>query len=139
MPTVPAMLIAASALLILSLGTLHLLLTYRGSAFHPRDPALMEAMKAGSMRITRATSMWRSSIGFHASHSLGAMLFGLVYGYLALEGSGFLFSSVFLLVLGLATLCAYLLLARLYWFKVPFRGIVLATALYAAGLVTLLR
>lgn len=139
MPTVPAMLIAASALLILSLGTLHLLLTYRGSAFHPRDPALMEAMKAGSMRITRATSMWRSWIGFHASHSLGAMLFGLVYGYLALEGSGFLFRSVFLLVLGLATLCAYLLLARLYWFKVPFRGIVLATALYGAGLVTLLK
>jgi hypothetical protein len=137
--TVPAILIAASSLVILVLGTMHLILTFRGTAFHPRDAALLEAMKGGSMRIARSANMWRASLGFHASHSLGAMLFGLVYGYLALEESGFLFRSVFLMVLGLAVLCAYLLLARLYWFKVPFRGILLATILYAAGLVTLLR
>lgn len=96
-------------------------------------------MKAGSMRIARSATMWRASIGFHASHSLGAMFFGLVYGYLALEESGFLFGSVFLMALGLTVLCAYLLLARLYWFKVPFHGILLATVLYAAGLVAALR
>lgn len=139
MSTVPAMFIAASSLVILTLGTMHLVLTFRGTAFHPRDAALMEAMKAGSMRIARSATMWRASIGFHASHSLGAMFFGLVYGYLALEESGFLFGSVFLMALGLTVLCAYLLLARLYWFKVPFHGILLATVLYAAGLVALLR
>ena len=139
MSTVPAILIAASSFVILALGTMHLVLTFSGTAFHPRDPALMEAMKAGSVRIARSANMWRSWLGFHASHSLGAMLFGLVYGYLALEQSGFLFRSVFLMVLGLAVLCAYLLLARLFWFKVPFRGILLATLLYAAGLVTLMR
>lgn len=63
------------------------------------------------------------------------MLFGLVYGYLALEGSGFLFTSAYLMGLGLACLCAYLALARLYWFKVPFRGILLAACLYAAALI----
>lgn len=69
----------------------------------------MAAMKTVSPRVSRHTTMWRAGTGFHASHSLGAMLFGLVYGYLAL--------------------------ARLYWFKVPFRGILLAACLYAAALI----
>lgn len=43
MSTVPAMFIAASSLVILTLGTMHLVLTFRGTAFHPRDAALMEA------------------------------------------------------------------------------------------------
>ena len=135
MPNLSSILIASSALIVFTLGTLHLVLTYRGKAFDPRDPALLDAMKTVSPRVSRDTTMWRAGIGFHASHSLGAMLFGLVYAYLALEGSGFLFQSVFLMGLGLATLFAYLALARLYWFKVPQRGIAIATGLYAAALV----
>jgi hypothetical protein len=38
-------------------------------------------------------------------------------------------------LLGLALLAGYAVLGRLYWFSVPFRGIVIATLLYAAGLV----
>jgi len=138
MPAVSAILIAASALLIFFLGSMHLLLTFRGPAFHPRDPALMAQMQADSPRIARgATSMWRAGIGFHASHSLGAMLFGLVWTYLALAGEGVLFRSAFLLGLGMLTLAAYLMLAKIYWFKVPLRGIGLASSLYAAGLLEL--
>ena len=139
MSSLPTILIAASALLILTLGTLHLVFTYRGPAFHPRDPALMTAMQADSPRISRGTTMWRASIGFHASHSLGAMTFGTVYAYLALEGSGFLFKAPFLLTVGMVILCAYLFLAKRYWFKAPLRGIALATALYAAGLLALIQ
>ncbi len=138
MHTLPSLLIAASALVLFTLGTLHLVLTFRGNALHPRDPALVAAMQADSPRISRQTSVWRATLGFHASHSLGAMLFGLVYGYLALEGSGFLFKSHFLMGLGLATLCAYLVLAQRYWFKTPMRAILLATVLYGAGLGALL-
>ena len=137
MPSLHSLLIAAAAIVVLFLGSMHLLLTYRGRAFHPRGPALMEAMKADSPRISKETSMWRAAIGFHASHSLGAMFFGVIYSFLALEGSGFLFGSAFLLGLGMLVLCAYLVLARLYWFKVPLRGISLAALLYAGGLAAL--
>ncbi|MFL6656930.1 MAG: LIC_13387 family protein [Massilia sp.] len=134
-----AILIAASAGLIFFLGSMHLLLTYRGSAFHPRDAGLVAMLQADSPRISRETSMWRAALGFHASHSLGAILFGLIYGYLALEGTGLLFHSTFLLALGLCGLSAYLLLAHRYWFKAPQRGIALAWGLYGAGLLALLR
>jgi hypothetical protein len=134
MVSAPAILITASALVILALAVPHLVFTYRGRRFHPRDAALEARMKEVSPLISRETTMWRAGIGFHASHSVGAIFFSLVYMYLALEGANFLFKSPFLLILGLAFLCTFVVLAKLYWFKVPFRGIVLATSLYATAL-----
>jgi hypothetical protein len=79
--------------------------------------------------------MWRAWVGFNASHSFGAILFGWIYGYLALAQAEFFFKSPFLLCTGLAVLVGYVVVARLYWFTFPFRGIVAATALYLLGLV----
>ena len=79
--------------------------------------------------------MWKAWIGFNASHSYGAILFGLVYGYLAIFHAAFLFRDPFLLIVGLLLLGGYVFLGKRYWFSVPFRGIVLATALYVAAFV----
>jgi hypothetical protein len=46
-----------------------------------------------------------------------------------------LFHSPFLQALGLVLLAGYASLAKLYWFSVPLRGILLSSALYAAALV----
>src|SRR5882762_5469202 len=112
-------LIAASAAIILSLGLLHLLYTFRGPKLHPREPALEAQMKLVSPVITRQTTMWKAWVGFNASHSYGAILFGAVYGYLALTHSQFLFESGFLCGLGLLFLSGHVVLGRLYWFSVP--------------------
>ena len=127
-------LVAASAGIILLLGLIHLVYTFRGTKLHPRDPALITRLKEVSPVITRETTMWNAWIGFNASHSYGAILFGLVYGYLAVVHSGFLFQSTFLLVVGLCLLGGYVFLGKRYWFSVPFRGIVSAAALYVAAL-----
>ena len=113
-------------------------ITFRGNKLHPRDAELMARMHEVSPVLTRQTTMWKTWIGFNASHSYGALLFGAVYGYLALFHSTFLFQSRFLLGLGLVFLAGWLVLGKLYWFSVPFRGIALATALYVAGLIALL-
>jgi hypothetical protein len=128
-------LIATSAAIILLLGLIHLVYTFSGTKLHPRDAALQARLKEVSPIITRETTMWKAWIGFNASHSYGAILFGLVYGYLALLHSSFLFQSTFLLLLGLVMLAGYAFLGKAYWFSVPFRGIVLSTALYVAGLI----
>ncbi|TDP74286.1 LIC_13387 family protein [Roseateles toxinivorans] len=133
-PSIAALLLAASAAVLLLLGSAHLLLTFAGDRFHPRDPALTARLQEESPRISRQTTMWRAGLGFHASHSLGAMLFGLIYLYLALEPERFVMRSTPLLWLGFAYLLAMVLLARRYWFNVPFRGVALAAALYAAAL-----
>jgi hypothetical protein len=75
-------------------------------------------------------TMWRAWVGFNASHSLGILLFGLFYGYLALARPDVLFRSVFLSGLGFCSLCAYAALAKVYWFSVPFKGVLVALSLY---------
>ena len=133
--TVTALLVAASAAIILLLGLIHLLYTFRGNKLHPRDSALEARLREVSPVISRETTMWKAWIGFNASHSYGAILFGLVYGYLALLQRAFLFASTFLLLAGFALLAGYVFLGKVYWFSVPFRGILLATAFYVAALV----
>lgn len=130
-------LVAASAAVILLLGLAHLVITFRGPKLHPRDAALHAEMKKVSPVVTRQTTMWKAWIGFNASHSSGAIIFGLVYGYLALAHGSLLFQSPFLLLVGLAALAGYVFLARVFWFSIPFRGISLATALYVAALVVI--
>jgi hypothetical protein len=133
--TPPALLIAASAAVIFGLGVMHLVFTFHGPKFDPRDAELKASMMAVSPVISRQTTMWRAWIGFNYSHSYGAILFGVVWCYLALAHPAFLFESVFLLALGLIVLLAYVVVGKIYWFSIPFRGIVLATVLYGLGLV----
>ena len=128
-------LVAASAAVILLLGLVHLLYTFRGNKLHPRDPQLKVRLQEVSPVITRQTTMWKAWVGFNASHSFGAILFGVVYGYLAVVHSAFLFRSPFLLAVGLVLLVGYVFLGKLYWFSVPFRGIVVASVLYVLALV----
>ena len=128
-------LISASGAVILALGLAHLFYTFVGTKLLPRDAALLSAMQVASPNLTRKTTMWRAWVGFNASHSLGAILFGLLYIHLALWQAALLFGSLFLCGLGLACLLVYLWLGWRYWFSVPFRGIALATLLFTAGLV----
>jgi hypothetical protein len=129
-------LLTGSAAVLLVLGSLHLLYTFHGSKLFPRDTDLRERMSSVSPVITRQTTMWKAWIGFNASHSFGAILFGLVYGYLALLHPLFLFKSGFLLVVGLLMLVGYAFLGVRYWFSVPFRGILLSLVLYASALIS---
>ena len=129
-----SILILISATIIGLLGTAHLILTYRGPKLLPREPSVKESMERVHPRITSQTTMWRAWLGFNASHSLGAMLFGAVYGYLALQQPALLFGSTFLQVLGLLVLVAYVLMARAYWFRTPLAGTSLALACYVVAL-----
>jgi hypothetical protein len=124
-----------STLVILTLGVLHLVYTFSGAKLMPRDPALQARMTEVHPVITRQTTMWRAWIGFNASHSMGAILFGLVYGFLANAYPELLFASPFLLAVGLAMLGGFAVLGKLYWFRVPFAGILVSLACYVLSIV----
>ena len=116
-----SILIAMSALIVFILGAVHLAYTYLSPKFDPREADLKTRLQSAHLVITRQSTFWRVWIGFNASHSLGALLFGAVYGYLALVHKVFLAQSYFLLGLGLVVLLAYVALAKTYWFSIPFR------------------
>ena len=129
-----AWLVAASALIVGVLGSLHLLYTFSGTRLHPRDEALIARMQEVSPRLTRETTIWRAGLGFHASHSLGAMLFAVVFAGLALAPRAPLFGLPVVALAGAAYLLAMLVLARRFWFRIPFRGLAAANVLYWGGL-----
>ena len=130
-----SVLLTTGCFIIGALGLIHLIYTFQTNKFEPRDEALGRKLREISPVLTPETSMWSAWIGFNASHSLGALLFATVYGYLALFELDFLLSSSFLVSLSLIVLCSYLILAHLYWFKVPFLGILTSTILFSIGYV----
>jgi hypothetical protein len=131
---VKTILMVISAAVILLLGLVHLLYTFWGPKLLPADPQLVDAMKAVPLVITRETTVWKAWLGFNASHSMAGILFGLVYGYLALAQPAVLDGSLFLQGVGLLTLAGLLLLCWNFWFSVPLAGISISLACYAASL-----
>lgn len=131
---IPEILICASAAIVLFLGTLHLVYTFASRKFSPRDPALEDQLKRTSPVISRQTTMWKAWIGFNASHSLGAMLFGALYGYFAIFHFQLFAQDRFLASVGAVFLGSFLVLAKRYWFNIPLIGIAAALALYLAGI-----
>src|SRR5262249_7808598 len=131
----PRLLILASTIIIFSLGTLHLWLTFVGGKLKPRDPELEARLKNVSPVITSQTTMWKGFVGFNASHSFGMLLFGALYGYLALVQSDLLFHAHSLALVGALLLAVYAELGNLYWFRAALPGLVLASISYAAGFI----
>ncbi len=123
-----------SASIVLTLGVFHLVYTFWGPSLTPRDPALQISMSQSSPVITNETTMWRCWMGFNASHSLGLILFGLIFGYLALAHGQLLFRSPFLLVVGLAMLGGLVVLCKVYFFSGPLRGVSISLVCYVASI-----
>jgi hypothetical protein len=127
-------LMVASASIIFALGIIHFIYTFWGPKLMPRDPALQISMSQISPVITKETTMWRCWVGFNVSHSMGLILFGLVFGFLAVAHSQLLFQSPFLLGVGLAMLVGLVLLCKAYLFKVPFAAISISLAFFIASI-----
>jgi hypothetical protein len=128
-------LLVLSASIVLALGVVHLVYTFRGTNLTPRDPALQISMTQISPVITKETTMWRCWVGFNASHSMGLILFGLVFGFLALAHGQILFRSPFLLAVGLAMLGGVVVLCKIYFFRAPLTGVSISLACYVASIV----
>jgi hypothetical protein len=97
----------------------------------PVDPSVRHAMANSALRLSRGgTDMWRAWIGFNFSHSLGVLLLAA----LALW-AGFRINRLPVAIMPALTLIggAYLLLALLYWFRIPAIGVALGTGCFAAA------
>jgi hypothetical protein len=127
-------LMVLSASILLTLGVVHLVYTFWGTKLTPRDPALQISMSQISPVITNETTMWRCWVGFNATHSMGLILFGLIFGFLALAHDQLLFRSPFLLVVGMAMLGGFVVLSKFYFFSAPLASISISLVCYIASI-----
>ena len=119
---IPSLLMITSAGVVGFMGLVHLVLTFWGPRHLPRDRSLVNAMANTAPEITSQTTIWKMWMGLNTSHSMGLLLFGLTYSYLALAHRELLFQSIFLQALGLAILVGYVVLSRLFYFIAPLVG-----------------
>ena len=124
-----------SVLIILILGIIHLIYTFWGPKLTPRDANLKSKMESVAPVITDETTMWKCWIAFNASHSFGLLLFGSIFGYLAIFKADVLFGSFFLLSVGFLLLSSLVVIGKLYLFSIPFIGICISLICYAASVV----
>ena len=115
------------------LGTMHLFYTFFTSKFEAHDSAVTTAMKGSSPILTKETTIWNAWIGFNASHSLGAMLVAAVYIPLTVSYFSVIQQSVWFSFLPVLIGLSYLVLAKKYWFRIPFVGILVSTACFTGA------
>lgn len=108
------------------LGSIHLVYTFFTEKFSPYDASVAVAMESTSPRLTKETTMWRAWVGFNASHSLGAMLLAAIYIPLAVYHFELIQNSLWFSLLPVVVGISYLILAKKYWFKIPFTGVLIS-------------
>lgn len=128
-------LLVAGASIFGALGAIHLAYTFFSNKFDAFDGKVTKAMKGTSPVLTKETTMWNAWIGFNASHSLGAMLVTAFYVPLAINNMDVIQQTLWFSVLPVIIGIAYLALAKRYWFKIPFIGILLSTICFSSAAV----
>ena len=115
------------------LGLVHLIFTFFTDKFHAYNPDVKIAMENTSPNITKETTVWLAWVGFNASHSLGMILFAAIYIPLAFSHRQFIADNSWFAVLPSLVGISYLLLAKNYWFNMPFFGILLSTICFVGA------
>ena len=107
------------------LGVTHLLYTFFTNKFSSKNKRVIDEMKSSFPILTKETTIWNAWIGFNASHSSGAIFIGVINFYLVYHFFSILQNELFFFALNLLTVAFYLWLAKKYWFKIPFIGILI--------------
>ncbi len=127
----------AGSLPFLLLGTAHALHTPRlpneRKGLSPADPSLAESMARSRLLLTARTDMWRAWVGFNLSHSLGAVLFGVLVVLVGRTSASFGSDAALFLPLAALVSVAYLSLGIAYWFRTPIIGIAVSVFLFLAA------
>jgi hypothetical protein len=116
-----ALLIVGAGIFLL-LGMVHAILTLRDlsnpSTFTPTD-ATVRTAQASRLAIAPSTNLWRASLGFNLSHSLGILLFGgELFGIGLFEFTLFAHSPLIQSVAILVS-AVYFVLSVCFWFSRP--------------------
>jgi len=127
----------AGSLPFIILGTIHLLYTFFTNKFSSRNKILEEEMKISFPVLTKEVTMWNAWVGFNGSHSSGVIYIGFINLFTAIGFSSILHNPLFLL-LNMVTVLFYLWLAKKYWFKTPFRGVLISAVCFTSAIIVIL-
>jgi len=121
----------------LFLGIAHALATpltpEESKGLSPQDPEYRLGMVAQTVLLTRRTNLWLTWVGFNLSHSLGAVLFGVVVLLVGRSHASFAANWTAFVPFAIAVSAAYLAIGLRYWFRTPIVGILISCVCFASS------
>ncbi len=95
---------------------------------------MLEELQATRIRVKRVEkNFWQTYLGFHFTHSIGAIFYALTVAYCALARPDILADvTVRIGIVGFGA--AYVLISRAFFFIIPFLGTLIGVALIAIGM-----
>ena len=119
------------------LGIAHALATpltlEESKGLSPRDLAFRQGMAEQTVLLTRRTNLWLSWVGFNLSHSLGAVLFGVVVLLIGRSPATFAANWPTFVPLAMVVSGAYLAIGLRYWFRTPIVGIIVSSVCFVSS------
>ncbi|HEX6738476.1 MAG TPA: hypothetical protein VF310_09400 [Vicinamibacteria bacterium] len=119
------------------LGTAHALATplttEQRKGLSPRDEAYRQSMVQQTVLLTRRTNLWLTWVGFNLSHSLGAVLLGVVVLLVGRSSASFAVNGPVFVPLAVVVSGTYLAIGLRYWFRTPIIGTVISTVCFVAS------
>lgn len=126
------------SLIVFILGMIHLYYTFFTNKFSSKNVRLVEEMKSSFPVLTKETTMWKAWMGFNASHSSGAVFIGGINFYLAFRYFTVIRFDHLFFLLNILTIGFYLWLAKKYWFKIPFIGLLITMTCFITSYILIL-
>jgi hypothetical protein len=132
-------LLALGGIVFALLGAGHAFLTIRDlfqpRTFTPPGNELQQAMKNSTVAIHPASNLWQAWMGFNLSHALGVIVFGVTLTSIAITSIEFFERNLAIQIGGPVIGTIYIALARAFWYRDPFIGASLGTAVLTAAAV----
>ena len=109
---------ATGSFILMIMGTLHLYGTLFTPFMHPRNEKLIPEMKLATLKMSDKLTLWKSWIGFNATHSAGVIFLGASNLYITSKYGEILQHDLILPSLTIVVVSFYCWVAWRYWFKI---------------------
>jgi len=129
---------AIGSIIITVLAGLHLYYTFFTDKFSSRNEKLIEEMKSSYPILTKELTMWKAWVGFNASHSSGGIFIGILNLYFAIQYFTVLQNDNFFYIFNILTIGFYVWVAKKYWFKTPFMGLLMTLTCFIISYIIIL-
>ena len=108
---------ATGSFTLMIMGILHLYGTLFTPFMHPRNEKLIPEMKRATLKITDKLTLWKSWIGFNATHGAGVIFLGVSNLYVNWKYREILQHDLILPTLTIVIVSFYCWVAWKFWFK----------------------
>ncbi len=112
----------------------HFIYVFATHKFDAIDKEVVKSMQNAVPQISKKTNLWKAWIGFNYSHALGVIWVPFIYVPLIIGHFEVLLHNIWLVALLPFMALCYAILAKKYWFSLPFIGAIISFLCFSVAI-----